>query len=101
MTMETPAKPFVGALVALIKTIQDKDSGKKKRKKAELDVEIAIAALFDLSNKTATANVKTATPPSVRTAKKPAAKKPIVKKPAAKKTVAKKPAMRKPAAKKT
>ena len=101
MSMETPAKPFVGALVALIKTIQDKDSGKKKRKKAELDVETAIAALFDLSNKTATANVQAAAPPSVRTAKKPAARKHIVKKPAARKTIAKKPAARKPAAKKT
>lgn len=103
MAIETPIKSFVGALVALIKTIQDKDSGKKKRKKAEFDVEETTKALFNLSpDKTGTPNVKAAgTTSGIRAAKKPAAKKPIIKKPVVKKSVAKKPAARKPTANKT
>ena len=112
VTIKTLVKPFVGALIALIKSIQDKDSGKKKRKKAEADVEEAITTLFALCPdihqvEAAIAKAGTATLiakdvlPSRRTRSKVhTAKKPVVKKPAAKKPAVKKPATEKPVAKK-
>ena len=109
MVIKTLVKPFVDALIALIKNIQDKDSGKKKRKKAEADLEEAIEALFNLCpdiHQVEAAIAKAGTVdlvakdvipakqnlPKVRTAKKPAVKKPATKKPVVKKRGAGKPA---------
>lgn len=113
VAIKTLVKPFVGALIALIKSIQDKDLGKKKRKKAEAGLEQAIEALFNLCPdiqqveaaiaKTGTAGLAKDVIPAkqnlskARPAKKPAVKKPVAKKPATKKPVVKKRGAGKPA----